>query len=351
MACRTGGRRCIRLHAGRRSGAERDCRRGEGHIGAVLPGVTVEASSPALIEKVKSATTNEAGQYRIVDLRPGHLHGDVHADRVQHRRARRHRARSQLHGADQRGDEVGSVEETITVTGESAGRGRADQLSGARWSRRTLIEALPTGRNFQLMAGTGARRQHRRVRRRRLEHDVDRRQPAGARLADARFADADRRHGGRRDVRRRPVLVHLRQRSADAGNCGPGQRRQRREPDCRACSSTASRRPAATSSAAKFVALYANEQHAERQNIDDDLAARGITTPATSCTGSTTSTTAWAGRSVRTGCGSSSRAATGPTTTTWPTPSTRTAARRWTTTIVKSFPLRLTAQLDAARTG
>src|SRR5712672_58374 len=39
--------------------------------GAVLPGVTVEASSPALIEKVKSAVTNEAGQYRIVDLRPG----------------------------------------------------------------------------------------------------------------------------------------------------------------------------------------------------------------------------------------------------------------------------------------
>src|SRR5688500_9750033 len=39
--------------------------------GAVLPGVTVEASRPAPIEKVKSATTNEAGQYRIVDLRPG----------------------------------------------------------------------------------------------------------------------------------------------------------------------------------------------------------------------------------------------------------------------------------------
>src|SRR5215470_5885024 len=39
--------------------------------GAVLPGVTVEASSPALIEKTKSAVTNEAGQYRVVDLRPG----------------------------------------------------------------------------------------------------------------------------------------------------------------------------------------------------------------------------------------------------------------------------------------
>ena len=39
--------------------------------GAVLPGVTVEASSPALIEKVRAATTNDAGAYRVVDLRPG----------------------------------------------------------------------------------------------------------------------------------------------------------------------------------------------------------------------------------------------------------------------------------------
>src|SRR5215470_12480308 len=39
--------------------------------GAVLPGVTVEASSPALIEKVRSVTTDGSGQYRIVDLRPG----------------------------------------------------------------------------------------------------------------------------------------------------------------------------------------------------------------------------------------------------------------------------------------
>ena len=39
--------------------------------GAVLPGVTVEASSPALIEQTKSATSDAAGQYRIVDLRPG----------------------------------------------------------------------------------------------------------------------------------------------------------------------------------------------------------------------------------------------------------------------------------------
>jgi hypothetical protein len=39
--------------------------------GAVLPGVTVEASSPALIEKTRSATTDAAGQYRIEALQPG----------------------------------------------------------------------------------------------------------------------------------------------------------------------------------------------------------------------------------------------------------------------------------------
>src|ERR1043166_7332733 len=39
--------------------------------GAVLPGVTVEASSPVLIEKVRSATTDGTGQYRITQLPPG----------------------------------------------------------------------------------------------------------------------------------------------------------------------------------------------------------------------------------------------------------------------------------------
>ena len=39
--------------------------------GALLPGVTVEAASPALIEKVRTAVTNDEGKYRITDLRPG----------------------------------------------------------------------------------------------------------------------------------------------------------------------------------------------------------------------------------------------------------------------------------------
>jgi hypothetical protein len=39
--------------------------------GAVLPGVSVEAASPALIEKVRTVVTNGEGQYKILDLRPG----------------------------------------------------------------------------------------------------------------------------------------------------------------------------------------------------------------------------------------------------------------------------------------
>jgi hypothetical protein len=39
--------------------------------GGVLPGVTVEAASPALTEKVRTAVTDGSGQYRLIDLTPG----------------------------------------------------------------------------------------------------------------------------------------------------------------------------------------------------------------------------------------------------------------------------------------
>src|SRR5436190_20092369 len=39
--------------------------------GAVLPGVTVEAASPALIEKVRTVVTDDQGAYKILGLRPG----------------------------------------------------------------------------------------------------------------------------------------------------------------------------------------------------------------------------------------------------------------------------------------
>src|SRR5687768_3695572 len=87
--------------------------------GAVLPGVTVEASSPVLIEKVRTATTDGNGQYRIVDLRPGAyrlsftlpgfttvIREDVAVSGVG----------TITIGAEMR---VGGVQETITVTGET----------------------------------------------------------------------------------------------------------------------------------------------------------------------------------------------------------------------------------------
>ena len=39
--------------------------------GAILPGVNVEAASPALIEKSRAVVTDRTGQYRIVNLEPG----------------------------------------------------------------------------------------------------------------------------------------------------------------------------------------------------------------------------------------------------------------------------------------
>ena len=43
--------------------------------GAVLPGVTVEAASPALIEKVRSTVSDDKGEYRITELRSGENDG------------------------------------------------------------------------------------------------------------------------------------------------------------------------------------------------------------------------------------------------------------------------------------
>ena len=87
--------------------------------GAVLPGVTVEAASPALIEKSKSAVTDGTGQYRIVDLRPGTysvtftLPGFT---TVKREGLELTGSATLTIGADLR---VGNLEETITVTGET----------------------------------------------------------------------------------------------------------------------------------------------------------------------------------------------------------------------------------------
>jgi hypothetical protein len=87
--------------------------------GAVLPGVTVEAASPVLIEKVRSAVTDGTGQYRILDLRPGTYTVTFTLTGF---------ATVKREGFELQGDfvaslntdlKVGAVEETVTVSGES----------------------------------------------------------------------------------------------------------------------------------------------------------------------------------------------------------------------------------------
>ncbi len=87
--------------------------------GAVLPGVTVEASSPVLIEKVRTVVSDSGGQYRIVDLRPGTYtvtftlpgFNTYKRDGVELTGALTATINADL--------KVGALEETVTVTGES----------------------------------------------------------------------------------------------------------------------------------------------------------------------------------------------------------------------------------------
>lgn len=114
--------------------------------GAVLPGVTVEAASPVLIERTRSVVSDATGQYRIVDLRPGSyvvtfaLPGFNTVKRE---------------GIELSGDfvatvnaelRVGSLEETVTVTGESP----IVDVQSARVQTivdRDVIAAIPSSRN------------------------------------------------------------------------------------------------------------------------------------------------------------------------------------------------------------
>ena len=120
--------------------------------GAVLPGVTVEASSAALIEKMRSAVTDSSGQYRIVDLPPGTY--DVAFSLAGFRMIRREGIvlqgdfNAQVNGEMQ----VGALEETITVTGESP---IVDVVNNRSQfvANRDILDAIPTPvRNTPLRA-------------------------------------------------------------------------------------------------------------------------------------------------------------------------------------------------------
>ena len=115
--------------------------------GAVLPGVTVEASSPALIEKVRTVTTDEAGQFRIVDLRPGAYTVVFTLAGFSTVRREGIALTTNFTASINAEMRVGSLAESITVTGETP---IVDVQSATQTQvlTRDLLDAIPTGRSI-----------------------------------------------------------------------------------------------------------------------------------------------------------------------------------------------------------
>jgi hypothetical protein len=116
--------------------------------GGVLPGVTVEASSPALIEKTRSTVTSGSGTYSILALRPGTYSVKFELPGFTTVVREGIELTSDFTAAINVDLRVGTLEETLTVTGESP---IVDTQSITQRVVMTseVREALPTGRNIQ----------------------------------------------------------------------------------------------------------------------------------------------------------------------------------------------------------
>jgi hypothetical protein len=116
--------------------------------GAVLPGVTVEAASPALIEKVRTTVSDGAGQYRIENLTPGtykltySLPGFTTVEREG---VQVTTGVSLTLNADLR---VGGVQESITVTGETPVVDVQNSTRVQRVLSDEVLAALPASRGY-----------------------------------------------------------------------------------------------------------------------------------------------------------------------------------------------------------
>jgi hypothetical protein len=119
--------------------------------GGVLPGVTIEVSSPALIEKVRSATSDEQGQFRIVGLVPGiysvtfSLAGfnTLKRDGIDLPNNFTASVNAELR--------VGGIEETITVSGQSP---VVDVQNAAARNQitREALDTVPTNKTLEAFA-------------------------------------------------------------------------------------------------------------------------------------------------------------------------------------------------------
>src|SRR5688572_24146160 len=114
--------------------------------GGVLPGVTVEASSPAIIEKVRTAVTDDQGRYRIEALRPGLYKLTFSLTGFSTVARENIEVPSEVVVTINADMKVGALEETITVSGETP---QVDVSSASRTQvmTRDIIDTLPVSRN------------------------------------------------------------------------------------------------------------------------------------------------------------------------------------------------------------
>jgi hypothetical protein len=119
--------------------------------GAMLPGVTVEVSSPVLIEKVRSAATDGSGQYRIISLSPGVYTVTFTLPGFSTFKREGIELTGNFTATVNAELKVGAVAETITVSGATP---LVDVQSVTKQTvmTRELIDALPAARNIQAAA-------------------------------------------------------------------------------------------------------------------------------------------------------------------------------------------------------
>ena len=115
--------------------------------GAVLPGVTVEASSPAIIEGSKSAVTDGNGRYQIVELRPGVYAVTFTLAGFQTLKREGIELPAAFTATVNADLTVGAIAETLTVTGQTPVVDTRGSVAQSVMSRQ-VMDTIPTGRDI-----------------------------------------------------------------------------------------------------------------------------------------------------------------------------------------------------------
>src|SRR5437667_3397930 len=116
--------------------------------GAVLPGVTVEAASPALIEKVPTASTDGSGQCKIIQLPPGVYTVTFTLPGFSVVKREGVELTADFTATINADLKVGTLEETITVSAESPVVD-VQSITTRTVMTRDVLDSIPTGRNIQ----------------------------------------------------------------------------------------------------------------------------------------------------------------------------------------------------------